>query len=238
MKTTPPRPSNAEPARLTRPEPAPRRRRHLARALAGLAAVAVGGLAVAVLFAAGGPFRQTPAAAQATGVDVGQTAPDFTLRDQDGQRHRLQSLRGKIVVLEWTNPQCPFVKRHYDADTMTDLAADLPGDQVVWMAIDSSNFITPAASRRWRAAESIPYPILQDPSGEVGRRYGARTTPHMFVIDGQGKVRYAGAIDDDAYGRDDDPDNHVADAVRALLAGRAPNPSSTTPYGCSVKYAD
>lgn len=180
-----------------------------------------------------GEAAPSPAAPEV--ATLGQPAPDFTLTDQDGTEHRLSQYRGKIVVLEWTNPGCPYVQRHYDAGTMTGLDRELP-DDVVWLAIDSSNFVTAESTREWRARHSIAYPILLDAPGEVGRRYAARTTPHMFVIDRDGVLRYAGAIDDDPRGRSEAPTNHVRATVRALLAGEAPPLSTSDPYGCTVKY--
>lgn len=180
-----------------------------------------------------------PAAASAQDAEavVGQPAPDFTLTDQAGNSHTLSQYQGKVVVLEWTNPQCPYVVRHYDADTMEDLATNW-GDDVVWLAVDSSNFITPEASAEWAAAEGFSYPTLQDPSGATGRLYGAQTTPHMYVIDAEGTLRYAGAVDDDPRGRSDSPTNYVNAAVDSLLAGEAPAVTETEPYGCSVKYPE
>jgi peroxiredoxin len=167
---------------------------------------------------------------------VGRPAPDFTLTDQAGQQHRLSDYRGRIVVLEWINPQCPYVQRHYQARTMTNLEQEFPDDRVVWLAVDSSHFVTPESSQEWRTQHGITYPILQDPQGTVGRLYGARTTPHMYVIDGEGTLRYAGAIDDDPRGRNEAPTNHVARAVRALLNGEEVPVQTTEPYGCTVKY--
>ena len=184
----------------------------------------------------------SPAASDAEGValaTVGEPAPDFRLRDSAGQSHRLADYRGKIVILEWTSPECPFVRRHYGHDTdMVHTASALRGGDVVWLAIDSSHFNTPAASEAWRAQHSIPYPVLQDSDGAVGRRYGARTTPHMYVIDPAGVLRYQGAIDSDPRGREDAPTNYVRGAGEALRAGRPIPRAETAPYGCTVKYGD
>jgi peroxiredoxin len=174
-------------------------------------------------------------AAPATAT-VGSLAPEFTLTDQAGTTHRLSQYRGKVVVLEWINPGCPYVQRHYQARTMRELVDAFPADRVQWLAIDSSHFVQPAESEAWRREHQLPYPILQDASGRVGRIYEARTTPHMFVIDPTGTLRYAGAIDDDPRGRNEQRTNHVRTAVQALLDGRAPPVSSTEPYGCTVKY--
>lgn len=165
---------------------------------------------------------------------VGQPAPDFTLVDEAGQSHTLSDYRGSTVVLEWTNPGCPFVVRHYEADTMEALASDHP--DVIWLAVNSSHFNTADDSAAWKTAQGFAYPTLLDTDGSVGHLYGARTTPHMYVIDAEGTLAYAGAIDDDPRGRNDDDTNYVAAAIDALAAGQAPAVSSTDPYGCTVKY--
>lgn len=183
--------------------------------------------------------RSAPQTAGAAEVAaVGRPAPEFELADQDGQTHRLSSLRGKVVVLEWTNPECPFVKRHYDAGTMTRAQAAMPADRVVWLAIDSSHHLTAETDKAWRAERRIPWPILQDRDGRVGHAYGARTTPHLFVIDAEGMLRYAGGIDDDPHDEKATDTVYAASAVEALLAGRAPSISTAETYGCSVKYDD
>lgn len=169
-------------------------------------------------------------------VRVGKPAPEFRLEDENGTTHSLKKYRGKVVVLEWTNPGCPFVVRHYDRKTMTRTARALRDKNVVWLAVNSSHFNKPADTRKWRKRHNIPFATLQDPRGIVGKRYGARTTPHMYVIDRRGVLRYVGAIDDDPYGDKKRPQNHVTAAVKAVVAGGKPDPSRTTPHGCSVKY--
>ncbi len=167
-----------------------------------------------------------------------QTAPDFELADQNGETHKLSDYRGKIVVLEWTNPQCPFVQRHY-ADghtTMIDLSAKFGGEDVVWLGIDSSNFVTAESAAAWAKQKGIDTPILLDADGEVGRAYEARTTPHMFVIGREGELLYSGAIDDDSNGRGEAPVNFVEAALSSALAGEPVQTAKTKPYGCSVKY--
>ena len=175
------------------------------------------------------PFR-------ASAAEVGEAAPAFTLRDESGLQHSLAQYRGKVVVLEWTNPECPFVQRHYAAKTMEKTRAALANRQVVWLAIDSTSFNTPEKSAAWKQQQAFSFPVLQDPSGMVGHAYGAKTTPHMFVIDASGVLRYAGAIDDDPRGRSPSATNYVQQAVEAVLAGKPVPASSTAPYGCSVKY--
>jgi len=169
-------------------------------------------------------------------ADVGQPAPAFSLRDEVGTPHTLAQYRGKIVVLEWTNPECPFVQRHYAGKTMQRTLASFSGKKVVWLAVDSTSHNTPAKSKSWKAEQGFSYPVLQDASGEVGLAYGAKTTPHMFVIDDKGVLRYAGGIDDDPRGHSATPTNYVEKAVNALAAGQPVSPSTTDSYGCSVKY--
>jgi len=173
---------------------------------------------------------------QALAADVGQPAPAFSLKDEVGASHSLDQYRGKIVVLEWTNPECPFVQRHYAARTMQKTLGSFAGKNVVWLAVDSTSHNTPERSRSWKAQQDFPYPVLQDASGAMGHAYGAKTTPHMFVIDEKGVLRYAGGIDDDPRGRSATPTNYVQKAVDALANGQPVSPSTTDPYGCSVKY--
>jgi peroxiredoxin len=185
--------------------------------------------AAAMLFAA-------PAFAGSEPV-VGQPAPDFTLTDEKGTQHSLGKYKGSVVVLEWTNPGCPFVKRHYKTKpTMKTTAEKFGGKKVVWLAINSTASNTPADSKKWIDEQKLGYVTLQDADGTVGKTYGARTTPHMFVIDAKGVLRYAGAIDDDPSGKNAAPKNYVDDAVTALLAGKEVAVATSEPYGCSVKY--
>jgi peroxiredoxin len=171
-------------------------------------------------------------------AEVGSAAPDFELVDAAGKTHRLSDYEGKIVVLEWTNPDCPFVQRHY-ADgnkTMIDLQARLAKKDVVWLAVDSSNFVTPESAAKWDKATGKTFPTLLDPTGKVGHLYAAKTTPHMFVVGADGTLLYDGAIDDDKAGKKEAPSNYVAAAVDAVLAGHEVATNKTLPYGCSVKY--
>lgn len=178
----------------------------------------------------------TEAVAQDTsGAVVGQPAPEFTLVDEAGNTHTLSQYRGRIVVLEWTNPECPFIERHYNANTIENIATAYP-ETVQVLSINSTHDNTAEESQAWKAAQGFAYPTLLDADGTVGHLYGARTTPHMFVIDTEGVLQYAGAIDDDPRGNSDAPNNYVTAAIDALLAGNAPSSTSTTPYGCTVKY--
>lgn len=195
-------------------------------------------LGVALLAAALFPAC-SPASRAAADAKVGSAAPDFTLRDQAGTDHSLSAYRGRVVVLEWINPNCPFSRRHAEEGTMTRLAK--ANSEAVWLAINSTaqghkDFLAPEQHAAFNGKHGITYPILYDTDGKVGRAYDARTTPHMIVVDEQGRIVYDGAIDDDAYGRKEQRTNYVAAALEAHAAGRAPDPAATQPYGCSVKY--
>jgi peroxiredoxin len=191
------------------------------------------------------PKKETKPAAQpaeevtaAGGAEVGKPAPAFALKDTEGKEHKLADLKGKVVVLEWSNHQCPFCKRHAKNHTAETVLKKFEGKPVVWIGIDSSNFAAEKTSdiAKFRTENKIGYPILIDNSGTTGKAYGAKTTPHMFVIDQKGTVIYNGAIDDDPTGTKDNARSYVAEAIEAALAGTAVPTPKTDPYGCSVKY--
>ena len=191
------------------------------------------------ILALGGAFSRPAGAAV-----IGEPAPGFTLTDTDGKTIALADLLdGKhVVVLEWFNPGCPFILKHHQLNrTMDDLAARYRDRGVVWLAINSGaagrQDAGLEANRKAKEEFKIGFPILLDESGEVGKAYGAKTTPHMFVIAPDGKLAYAGAIDDDRSPSTLGKVNHVADAIDALLAGKPVAVKETQPYGCSVKYA-
>jgi peroxiredoxin len=177
---------------------------------------------------------------------VGEPAPAFTALDTAGKPVSLADFKGRHVVLEWTNPGCPFVVKHYGSANMqaTQKAATAKG--VVWLTInstaeDASDYKAPAELAKWmqeqKAAASA---TLMDANGKVGRAYGARTTPHMYVIDTAGKLVYAGAIDSRPTSNPahvKDATNHVNAALAETLAGKPVSVASTQPYGCSVKYS-
>jgi peroxiredoxin len=178
------------------------------------------------------------AGAAGAAATVGQAAPEFSVRDQDGREVDLGKLRGKIVVLEWTNPDCPFVQRHYRAKTMNTLADRFKDRDVVWLAVNSTSYMDAAKDRAWRTEQGFSYPVLDDRAGTVGGAYGAKTTPHMFVIDKTGTVVYQGAIDDDAAGSNEGSvRNYVAEALDDVTTGKPVRVAETKPYGCSVKYS-
>jgi len=197
-------------------------RRILGFSVAGAVALALG---VGLSAQAGGQLK------------VGDTVTDFSLRDETGKEHKLSDYRGKLVVLEWTNPDCPFVQRHYGKDTMEQLATEYGAQDVVWLAVNSTEGNKPEDTTAWKSAQGFAYPTLQDGDGKLGRMFDARTTPHMYVIGTEGKLAYAGAIDDDSRGSADVPVNYVEGALQSLARGDSPDPSETQPYGCSVKYS-
>ena len=171
-------------------------------------------------------------------VGVGDAAPAFTLTDSAGNEVSLSDFKGRVVVLEWLNPDCPFVQRHYEEGTMKRLESAYGDRGVVWLTVNSTNYMDAAANAEFAKAKKVDWPILIDQDGAVGRAYGAATTPHMFIIDGSGTIVYAGAIDDDPRGSKpkDDRVNYVADALDEMLADSEVTTPQTKPYGCSVKY--
>lgn len=165
-------------------------------------------------------------------------APEFTLKSFDGKTMTLSDYRGKIVVLEWFNFECPYVQYHYNkVPTMVKLANKYKDQDVVWLAINSTSHTTVEANKEFVRKHNLPYPILDDRSGRVGRAYGAKTTPHMFVIDRRGNIAYEGAIDNSPMGRKkEEVINYVDKALSELLSGKPVSIPETKPYGCSVKY--
>ena len=174
---------------------------------------------------------------------VGQQAPDFTLTDLDGNEHTLSSYtaEGKVVVLEWFNPDCPFVKKHHMVNrTMYETSHMASDNGVVWLAINSGKPGKQGTGhdRNVKAVEEygIDYPVLLDESGSVGHTYAAKTTPHMYIIDETGTLIYAGAIDNDRSAKKAGDVNYVAQALGEHLEGHEVSEAETRPYGCSVKY--
>jgi peroxiredoxin len=169
---------------------------------------------------------------------IGSAASPFSLQNQDGKIVNLSDYAGKILVLEWTNPECPFVQRHYQAHTMTTLAAKYQPQGVAWVAINSTHDVTDADNKTWATQQALPYPVLNDATGTVGHSYGATNTPEMYVIGKDGKLMYKGAIDND---RDGDLTtgkiNYVDQALSEILAGKPVSVTETKAYGCTVHYA-
>ena len=184
------------------------------------------------------PAEEAEKPAEVVAVTVGQPAPEFELKDETGKVHKLSDYKGKVVVLEWTNPDCPFVERHYKAKTMQSTWDKVGGkDKVVWLAVDSSHFVKPEDSNKWKTTEGFEHAVLQDADGKVGQAYQAKTTPHMFVVDAKGILAYQGAIDSDPKGKEEAATNYVEQAVTSLLEGKEVETKSTKPYGCSVKFS-
>jgi len=189
----------------------------------------------------------TLVAGTAIAASVGQPAPAFAATDASGKPVSLADFKGRTVVLEWVNPECPYVRKHYDSANMqaTQKAATAKG--VVWLAVNSTHaghvdFKQPVEMTAWtRQQGAVPTATLMDGAGKIGRAYGARTTPHMYVIDATGTLVYAGGIDDRPSANPADvksAKNLVNAALADVLAGKPVAQAQTRPYGCSVKYAD
>ncbi len=166
-------------------------------------------------------------------------APSFTLNTFDGKEISLSDYRGKTVVLEWFNFECPYVMHHYGktTNTMIGLANKYKNNNVVWLTVNSTSHTTPEANKEFTRKYKLPFPILDDRSGKVGHAYGAKTTPHMYIISPRGNILYEGAIDNSPLGRKTEGViNYVDKALAELTAGKAVTTPNTKPYGCSVKY--
>lgn len=183
--------------------------------------------------------------AQAAETSIGETAPDFTLPDSNGNTRSLSDYRGKIVVLEWLNHGCPFVQKHYNSGNMQKLQKAYTSKGIVWFSIISSapgkqGYMTPEeATKAVQQKKAAPTAVLLDPEGTVGKLYGAKTTPHMFIIDSDGVLVYNGGIDDIRSTNPADIDkakNYVQMALDELLSGKEVTVKTSQPYGCSVKY--
>ncbi|MCA9726751.1 MAG: thioredoxin family protein [Candidatus Eisenbacteria bacterium] len=180
--------------------------------------------------------------AMAPSAEVGKQAPNFTLTDTEGHQHSLADYKGKVVVLEWFNPDCPFVKKHHELHhSMIECANKAQETGVVWLAVNSGAPGKQGAGLERnvaaRAEYEMKYPVLLDEDGKVGKMYGARTTPHMFVIAADGSLAYQGAIDDNPSPTELGDLNYVMAALNALQNGKAIGTANTKSYGCSVKYA-
>lgn len=171
-------------------------------------------------------------------AEIGKPAPDFTLPDTDGEKVTLSSFRGRIVILQWINPGCPFCKRVLTTGVARKMLAEVRSlaEDAVFLPVSTTPQMTPEKIVAYLKGNEIPAKGLMDDEGRVGRLYGARTTPHLFVIDKEGVLRYQGAIDNDPAGKKQEAENYVVKAVKALVAGQPVSPETTKPYGCSVKY--
>lgn len=185
------------------------------------------------------------ATASQAAPSVGQQAPDFTLTDTSGKTVHLSDFKGKLVVLEWFNPGCPYVRKHYNSANMQGTQKETGAKGVVWLAINSTektsyDYLAPSQLASWVTEQkAAPTQTLMDEEGTVGKAYGARTTPHMYIIGPQGTLIYAGGIDSIPSSRPDDVKtavNYVKQGVREALAGQPISNATTRPYGCSIKY--
>jgi peroxiredoxin len=204
----------------------------------------IGGAAVLVAGALGAAVVLNSGPALAA-VETGAQAPAFAVQDATGATRTLAEFSGRTVILEWTNHGCPYVRKHYDAGAMQALQRETTADGVVWLQVISSapgeqgHLDGPGARARVQSDNAAPTATLLDASGEVGRAYGARTTPHMFIISPGGVVLYQGAIDDRPSARPstlEGATNYVRAALADIAAGRSVQTPETTPYGCAVKY--
>ncbi len=221
------------------------------RVIALVAAVSVGALVTGWSVAA-----EKPPEAQKV-----KKAFAFTLDDQDGNKVTMSTFHGQVVVLEWVNFDCPFSKRHQEAGTFRELYKKYkygvpgakpvetppqkgrrrsrgPKQKVVWLAINSTHYSSAEQNKAAATKYQIPYPLLDDHRGRVGRIYGAKTTPHIFIKAPDGSLAYEGAIDNDPKGNKEEPLNYVDQALEEILTGKAVSTPETKPYGCSVKYAE
>jgi len=168
----------------------------------------------------------------ASKAQIGQMAPAFSLKDQDGNPVQLSDFAGKVVVLAWINPECPFIQRHYNEGTFKALTEDYANKGVALLAINSTHWFTTASNKQWHEKNALSHPILDDRTGEVGRLYGAKTTPHLFIINKDGVLAYSGAVDNDPAGNLGDKRVHyVRQALDALLASGDPQTKESKPYG-------
>jgi len=183
----------------------------------------------------------------ALAATVGQPAPAFSATDAAGKPVALADFKGKTVVLEWVNPDCPYVRKHYDSANMQATQKGATGKGVVWLAVNSTatghvDYRKPADMTAWmQAQKAAATHTLMDSDGKVGRAYGARTTPHLYIVDAKGTLVYAGGIDDRPSANPADvktAKNHVNAALADIAAGRPVAQAATRPYGCSVKYSD
>jgi peroxiredoxin len=226
------------PVSSSSPESPPGIRKNHDRGGAGVTAVAV---IVALLIGMAGIFVSAAGAAP----QIGQTAPDFTAVDSKGDSLRLSEYRGKIVVLEWTNADCPYTRKHYSSGNMQSVQALAKENGIVWLSVISSapgkqGYVNgPAADAQTQSRRALPTAVLLDPTGAVARLYAAKTTPHLFVIDKDGALKYMGGIDSIATTDEADiarAEPYLKEAMLAVALGNQPPHAVTKPYGCSIKY--
>lgn len=191
-------------------------------------------------------FAMTFAGTAIAKPEIGRAAPDFSLPDTNGGERKLSDYRGSYVVLEWTNHDCPFVRKHYGSENMQSLQKEATSDGVTWLSIISSapgeqgHVSASEANDLTRSRGAVPSAVLLDPEGTVGKLYDARTTPHMYIVDPNGTLIYMGGIDDRPSTRQSDiagANNYVRAALAEATSGKPVSDAVTRPYGCSVKYA-
>lgn len=179
-------------------------------------------------------------------VAVGDKSPNFKVTDIMGKQHQLSDFTGRTVVLEWTNADCPFVRKHYDTKNMQNLQRRYTNQGVVWLTVNSSavgkqgHLTKEQALAKVEKELAFPTAYIIDEAGELGKSFGAKTTPHMFVINGEGTVVYAGAIDNNSSSQAssvEGAENYVANALDSIMAKKPIEVASTQAYGCSVKYS-
>jgi hypothetical protein len=185
--------------------------------------------------------------ASAFAVRVGEPAPNFTGVDSNGKQQSLSAYKGKFVVLEWHNQGCPYTRKHYESGNMQRLQKEWTGKGVIWLTVISSapgtqGFVTPTQENEYlQKMNAAPTAVIMDPGGSLGHLYGAKTTPHMFIIDPSGTLIYNGAIDDHPTSDPSDiasSRNYVSTALQEAMSGKPVTDAATRPYGCSVKYKD
>lgn len=203
-------------------------------ALTALAALIGGSLWLASAYADPTPEepKNDPKPEAPKNATLGQAAPDFTLEDQAGNKVTLSSFKGKIIVLEWTCPTCPYVKPHFKSKTQAAIADKFKDKGVVWLAINSTRDNTNAGNSKVITDNGLPFPILNDAAGTVGKIYGAKTTPHVFIVDKNGVLVYAGGMDNKPLGRGDgELVNYVEKAIGELLDNKEVSTKTTSSYG-------
>jgi len=189
-------------------------------------------------------FFTLVAATPAIAIDAGNEVPEFSLENTDGKKVSLSDFKDKVVVLEWFNDQCPFVKKHYGVNAMQELQQKWTGEGIVWLTIDSTNpnhqnFRSNSELGELVEKQKISSTaVLKDPEGKVGKMFGAKTTPHFFIRDKAGKLAYKGAVDDnpDAFSVPSEAKNYVDLAFTQITSGKQVETTETRPYGWSVKY--
>ena len=179
-------------------------------------------------------------------AELNQAAPAFSAVGADGKPVKLDAYKGKTVVLEWTNHECPFVVKHYDSGNIPSLQKDAAGQEVVWLQVVSSGpgkqgFVDGATAQKLNSTRSAaPAGTVLDPDGKIGKLYGAQTTPHIFIVNAAGQLVYKGGIDSIPTSKKEDlakAENYVVSALKSISAGKPVEKASTKPYGCSIKYA-